>query len=98
MSYKKRAITWTKAGEDRLEYWVVSDSGTISKTAPMRWHKVALEDQTTPATMETAACLRYRGANLQFSAQVDDNAWLRSNPPPDGHRYQALCVKRMLTV
>lgn len=96
MAYKKRAITWTGNGDERLEYWVISDHEIISKCSPMAWHKVILEDQTTPQTLETAARLRYRKVQTQFANQVEDNAWLRSNPQPVGTRYQALCARRKI--
>lgn len=91
MAYKKRAITHNRDCEERLEYWVVSDSETITKCAPMKWHKLKLEDQTTPTTKETAARLRYCAVQTQFNKRVDDNAWLRTTNPPTDRRYQALC-------
>lgn len=97
MAYKKRAIVASANGDDRLEYWVMYDSETspgmeaIKKCAPMAWHKLDLEDRTAPDRMEKAACIRYRKVQTQFNKQVDDNAWLRANPQPDGQRYQALC-------
>ena len=97
MAYKKRAITWAKNGDERLEYWAVSDTDTISTCSPMAWHKLNLEDQTTAATLETAARLRYCKVQTQFNKRVDDNAWLRSNPQPDASRYQALCCHLSIT-
>lgn len=93
MSYKKRAIQYTRReGKARLEYWVVSDDGTIRSCAPQPWHALKLEDQTTSTTMEAAARLRYLAANRQVRDLVDDNAWLRAASVPEGTRYQSLCA------
>jgi hypothetical protein len=91
MSHKQRSIQYTRSGEERLEYWIVSDDGIISMCAPQRWHKVDLPDQTTPSTLERAAGIRYRATRTQFRDRVDDNAWLRSAKVADDSRYIALC-------
>lgn len=61
----------------------------------MVWHKLKLEDRTTPRTLEKAAELRYKAdrAKRPFGLRVEDNQWLRANPQPEGIRFQALCNK-----
>ena len=100
MPYKKRAITYYKReGNPRIEYWVVDDSDRITTCSPTKWHRVALPDQTTLETLAKCADIRYRATQKQFNKQVDDNAWLRNNPPPAGvNRMVHLCQHVGITV
>jgi len=89
---KKRAITYNRDCEERVEYWVINQNGSISKCAPTVWHRINLPDTSSLPSVETAARLRYKKVQTQFNKQVDDNTWLRTNPPLDAaKRYQHLC-------
>lgn len=91
--HKKRVIQYTKRDcNEFAEYWVIDADGGIATCSPARWHRVNLPDETDPATLEKVARMRYIKVRTQFNKQVDDNTWLRANPPPPGIGHHAhLC-------
>lgn len=93
MTYKQRTIVCRKDGTDRVEYWVVDDSGTVKTCAPIAWLKLNLEDRTTDRTAERVAELRYKSdrSKRPFGRRVDDNLWARENKIPENLLYRTLC-------
>lgn len=100
MIKKKRAITYSKReGNPRVDYWILDADDRITACSPTKWHHYALPDQTTPETLAECADIRYRATQKQLNKIIDDNAWLRNNPPPAGvDRMVHLCQHLGITV
>ena len=78
MAHKSRLIEYTKRGDKRMLYAIISDDGTIKTCSPKRWHCIDLPDHTPHDRLGQCAELRLRATRWQqFNRQVEDNALLR---------------------
>jgi hypothetical protein len=90
MPHKARLPTYTKAGERRIIYAAIDDTGTVKTMSPIVWHRLALDDTTPPSIAEEAARMRLKATRwTSFGRQVDDNTMSRQWP--EGERCRKLC-------
>lgn len=99
-SVKRRARVCKRDGTYRIEYQVIDADEWVSTCAPNVWHKLKLEDVTTPRELEKCAELRAKSflAQRSFGVRVDLNRWEREAKLPEETRYQEICKHLRIVV
>lgn len=99
-SVKRRKRVCKRDGTYRIEYQVLDADRGISTCAPNVWHKLKLEDVTTPRELEWCAQLRAESFLKQrsFGVRVDLNRWEREAKLTEETRYQEICKHLRIVV